>query len=148
MLFFYIKLLILFNIIQYIRFLNSNGVFNKDVYYDYRTYIVWTQPPSWKYPKWHCTYSCHYKRSSKAITSRSYFFNHKADLESILWALHGFIAKNSLYTLSIGNRLDRRTVSQIIFDVYQMIDIDITDDDIILCKVIIYIKIDIIIGYY
>ena len=102
--------------------------------------MIWTWPPSWKYPKWRCVYSCHCKRSSKAVTTGSYFFNRKANLEAILWVLHGFVARNSLYALSIGNRLDRRTVSQIIFDIYQVMNDDILDEDITLGKSNIFIK--------
>ncbi|KAG2215531.1 hypothetical protein INT45_008131 [Circinella minor] len=92
-------------------------------------HITW--PQSKTYPRWRCTNSC-CGRSTKSVTQGSYFYNRKANLRKILWSIYGFIAQNTSFSLTRQVGLERRTIAQIIHDIYQVMDNDITDEDLLL----------------
>ena len=92
-------------------------------------HITW--PQSKKYPRWRYTNSC-CGRSTKSVIHGSYFYNRKADLHKILWSIYGFIAQNTSFSLTRQAGLERHTIAQIIYDIYQVMDNDITDEDLLL----------------
>ena len=84
---------------------------------------------------WMCTPSC-CGRTRISITKGSFFYNRKADLRLVFFVVRAFILRHSVGAIMRETKMMHETVAQIVRDLYMIVKEDLTEDDLMLGKLI------------
>lgn len=79
---------------------------------------------------WQCSKRNCCNRSRKTIRKDSFFYNYKVPINSIVMVIYLFIAKCHQTQIEAMTKLNRKTIEDIITGIYDLMEADLTQEDV------------------